>query len=123
VVGDLYGNALITTTELIRSNPDLVARFRDALLEGLAYSLDHPDEAGQILHKYQPSLDAESAADELRLMEPSVRGGQDFGDLNPARVARAVAILEGTGIIPTALQPEQVVAFNLVPGARASASR
>ncbi|WP_204015510.1 ABC transporter substrate-binding protein, partial [Virgisporangium aurantiacum] len=32
VIRDLYGNALGTTTDLIKSNPDLVRRFRDATL-------------------------------------------------------------------------------------------
>ncbi|GAA0923255.1 ABC transporter substrate-binding protein [Virgisporangium aurantiacum] len=99
-LGDLYGNALIATTELIAKNPDLVKRFRDALLDGLRYSIDHPGEAGQILVKYQPTLDAKAAAAELDLMRSTVLSDGHVGALDSVRVTRAIAALQATGQIP-----------------------
>src|SRR5690606_28396268 len=51
---DLYGNTLVTSTKLLEEKPDLVKRFQEALLKGLAYAIDHPQEAAQILVKYEP---------------------------------------------------------------------
>jgi NitT/TauT family transport system substrate-binding protein len=65
---DLYGNVLVTPTTLTTRSPDLVRRFSTALMKGLAYTIAHPDEAGQILHQAQPTTDAATAAAEVRLM-------------------------------------------------------
>jgi NitT/TauT family transport system substrate-binding protein len=117
VIADLYGNALVTTTTVINDNPGLVARFRDALLEGLVYSVQHPQEAGQILHQQIPAQDATAAAAELEKMAPYVLVAGRAGVLDPARVARAVAILAGAGAITTTPRPDALVDFKLAPAA------
>jgi NitT/TauT family transport system substrate-binding protein len=99
VIADLYGNGLVTTTTVIHDNPDLVARFRDALLEGLVWSVQHPQDAGQILHQQIPAQNAAAAAGELEKMAPYVFVAGQAGVLDPGRVARAVAILAGAGAI------------------------
>jgi NitT/TauT family transport system substrate-binding protein len=40
-----------------------------------------------------------------------------IGSISESRVARAIAILQGGGLIPAGLTPDQVVDFNLVPKA------
>lgn len=114
VLTDLYGNALVASTRLLREDPDLVRRFSDALLAGLVYAIDHPQEAGQILHKHVPVQDPDNAAAELTLMAPYVRSGGVAGVLDPAQVARAIAILNGTGIVTGPLGPDDVVQFDAV---------
>jgi NitT/TauT family transport system substrate-binding protein len=113
-ITDLYGNALITSTKLAQNNPDLVKRFRTALLKGLEYSIDHPDETGDIIHKVQASLDPKIAAEEVRLMTPYVRGGPSIGALDQSRVAKSIAILQGAGAIPAGLTPDAVVDWSVV---------
>ncbi|MCW6005144.1 ABC transporter substrate-binding protein [Micromonospora sp. CPCC 205371] len=117
VLSDLYGNALITSTKTLDGDPELVRRFSTALLAGLAYAVDHPEEAGQILHKHVPAQDPVIAADELRLMRPYVRLDGRIGTFDPGRVARAVAILRSTGVVKGALEPADVVSFEAVPAA------
>jgi NitT/TauT family transport system substrate-binding protein len=114
VLTDLYGNALLASTKVIREDPDLVRRFAGALLEGLVYAIGHPEEAGQILRKYVPTADPATAAAEVELMEPYVRANGAVGVFEGARVARAVAIPRGTGIIPGELPTADVVAFDFV---------
>jgi NitT/TauT family transport system substrate-binding protein len=111
VLTDLYGNALITSTAVLDGDPDLVRRFSTALLAGLAYAVDHPEEAGQILHKHVPAQDPAIAADELRLMRPYVRLDGRTGTFDPSRVARAIAILSSTGLVKRELTPDDVVSF------------
>ncbi|MGN9913645.1 ABC transporter substrate-binding protein [Phytohabitans sp. LJ34] len=114
VLTDLYGNALLASTKVIREDPDLVRRFAGALLEGLVYAIGHPEESGQILRKYVPTADPATAAAEVELMEPYVRANGTAGVFEGARVARAVAILRGTGIIAGELPTADVVAFDFV---------
>jgi NitT/TauT family transport system substrate-binding protein len=116
VLTDLYGNALLASTKVLRENPDLVRRFAAALLAGLVYAIDHPQEAGQILHRYVPTVDPAIAAAEVDLMEPYVRANGVVGAFEGARVARAVAILRGTGIVAGELPTTDLVAFDFVSG-------
>jgi NitT/TauT family transport system substrate-binding protein len=119
VITDLYGTGLVTTTSMIDENPDLVARFRDALLEGLLYCVQNPQESGELLHQAVPAVDAALAGDEMARMAGYV-GGQP-GVIVPERVARAVAILSGSGTITRRPAPEDLVALDLVPGGAAAA--
>jgi len=115
---DLYGNTVLTSDKLAKEKPDVVKRFRDALLKGLTYSIDNPDEAGQILAGEIPTAKAPVAAAELKIMASFVRGSSSaVGALEPDRVARALAILSGSGTIPSGLKPEQIVSFDLTPKA------
>jgi NitT/TauT family transport system substrate-binding protein len=119
-LSDLYGNGIITSVGLTQQNPDLVKRFRDAVLKGLKYTIEHPDEAATILKKAQPAADVAAATGEIKLMTPYVTSsgaGAPFGALDQNRVARAIAILSGAGLINPGLTPESVVAFDLTPKA------
>jgi len=118
-VTHLYGNALWTTQDLIKSDPDLVRDFRKALFKGLAYSLEHPDEAGQILAKNVPAVKAEPAAAELKLMKPYVEqvpGGGAVNSINAERVARMIGVLQSVGAISKSYSPNDLVDFSLAAG-------
>lgn len=117
---DLYGNVLITSSQYAKEHPDKVKKFTQALLKGLQDSITNPDEAGTILKKYVPTAEPKSAAAELTLMAPFVRSeasGVSVGALDSQRVARSIAILQGSGQIPAGLTPEQVITFDLTPNA------
>ena len=60
-----YGNMVMTTDGLIKENPDLVRRFTQATVKGLAYAFDKPQEAVTILQKYHKEADPEFSSDEL----------------------------------------------------------
>jgi NitT/TauT family transport system substrate-binding protein len=58
-VGDylqLVGNGLITNETVLKNNPDLVRRMVKALLEGISYTMAHPDEAYTISTQYVENL-------------------------------------------------------------------
>jgi NitT/TauT family transport system substrate-binding protein len=117
-LSDLYGNALVTSATLAGQNPDLVKRFRVAAVKALKWTIENPDEAAQILRKAQPAADLAAATGEIKLMtqyvKPTVTNAP-IGALDQQRVARAIAILQGSGLIPSGLTPEAVVAFDLTP--------
>ncbi|WP_433207194.1 ABC transporter substrate-binding protein [Dactylosporangium sp. CS-047395] len=116
-LGDLYGNGLITTAKIAKENPELAKRFRDAALKGLQYTIDHPDEAAQILKKAQPAADVTAAVGEITLMKPYVTSGSGLGVMEQERVARAIATLQASELIPAGLTPDSVVDFSLTPKA------
>jgi len=108
---DLYGNALVTAKDLPTKNPQLVERFRGALLKGLQYSIDHPEETGQILRKYQPTQDAGVAAAEVTGMAAFVRpAAGPIGGSDEARVQKTISLLTDAGAIP----PGSITAADIV---------
>ena len=117
---DLYGNVLITSSKYAQDNPDKTKKFTAALLKGLQDSINNPAEAGKILKKYVPTANPDAAAAELTLMGPFVKSaasGVPVGALDAQRVARSIAILQGSGQIGEGLTPEKVINFGVVPQA------
>jgi NitT/TauT family transport system substrate-binding protein len=113
---DLFGNAIVTTAEITEKNPEMAKRFRDVMLKALKYTIDHPEEAAEIMNKAQPAADKAAATGEIKLMTPYVTSGAGaFGALDEQRAARAIAILQGAGLIPAGLTPDKVVDFDLTP--------
>jgi NitT/TauT family transport system substrate-binding protein len=118
-LGDLFGNGIVASKKIINENPDLVKRMRDALLKGLQYSIDHPDEAAEILHEAQPTAVVAAAKGEIVSMTPYVPApaGGPLGSMDRKRVAKALAILQASGLIKSTVTPESVVDFDLTPTA------
>lgn len=114
-MSDLYGNSLVTSTEHAQSNPDLVQRFRDALFRGLEDSINNPQEAAEILAKYQEETNVEVAAGELEIMESYVRqAGTPIGAIDEVRISQTIAMLEATGAVPAGLTAEDVLTPSLI---------
>jgi NitT/TauT family transport system substrate-binding protein len=111
---ELYGNGLIAPTSITTGQPQLAQRFRDAALKGLRYTLEHPDEAAQIMKKAQPAADVTAAVGEITRMAPYV---DPSGAVDRQRVAAALRTLEDNGLVPPGLTPEAVVDFALAPKA------
>ena len=94
------------------------ARSGDAALKALQWTIDNPAEAAQILKDANPTADLASATGEIKLMTPYVKPANakaPFGGLDQQKVARAIAILQGAGLIPSGLTPDAVVKFDLTP--------
>jgi NitT/TauT family transport system substrate-binding protein len=116
---DLFGNAVLTTTELTQKNPDLVKRFREAMRKALVYTVEHPEEAAALLHQKQPETAADAASQEIKLMTPSVTAegtGASIGLISKTRMLGAIESLRSAGLIEPAMTPEDVVDFDAMPG-------
>ncbi|MBI2880008.1 MAG: ABC transporter substrate-binding protein [Candidatus Tectomicrobia bacterium] len=53
---DIYSLGLIATDERIAQNPGQVRRFVDASVRGIAWAVEHPGRAAEILKKYNPEI-------------------------------------------------------------------
>lgn len=104
---DLYGNVVVTTRDVDR---DLQRRFVRALNRGLRYAVDHPDEAGEILHAAVPTTAAAAAGAEVALMKGYA--GSPVAD--PALVARSIALMQSVGLVPAgSIDPGVVFDFDI----------
>jgi NitT/TauT family transport system substrate-binding protein len=116
-LSDLYGGVIITSIDLMKKNPDLVKRFNGALMKGLKYAVEHPDEAGKILKAADNSQNDQLAAQELALLKPYTipAGGAPVGTLDKDRMAKNIALLQGLSLIPSGLTPDDAMDTSFLP--------
>ncbi|HEY85362.1 MAG TPA: ABC transporter substrate-binding protein [Chloroflexi bacterium] len=108
---DFPGDALFTRTELIEQNPDLIIRMLRASLRGWQYAVEHPEEAADIVLKYdktgeqtrdhQLSMMTEIA----KLVQAPVR---PLGYTDRADVRRTIDTLFTYGVLSQRVEPEDV---------------
>jgi NitT/TauT family transport system substrate-binding protein len=115
----LYGNTIITRTDLAKDHPDQVKKFTGALLKGLQDTIDNPAEAAKTMQKYVPKLDVGVATAELNLMKDYVKPkgfkGQ-LGEVDEQRVKTVIAALVDAKQVPAnTLTPADVVDGTLAP--------
>ena len=116
---ELYGNAIITRTDLAKQHPDQVKKFTGALLKGLQDTIDDPAAAAKIMKKYVPNTDLEVATKELELMKHYVKPdgfNGALGEVDTARVEKVIAALVAAGQVPQGgITPADVVDGALAP--------
>jgi NitT/TauT family transport system substrate-binding protein len=81
-----HGNAVMAADSLIQGNPDLIRRFVQATVRGLAYAFERPDEAVEIMQKYNREVEPEPAKAELLIMKGLVSpeaASRGLGYMNP----------------------------------------
>jgi len=119
VLPDLYGNAIITRSDLAKDHPDQVKKFSNALLKGLQDTFNDPAAAAAILKKYVPNTDLAVATKELEIMKEYIKP-DDFkgplGEVTQERVQKVISLLEQSNAIGKgSIKPEDVVTLNLAP--------
>jgi NitT/TauT family transport system substrate-binding protein len=64
---DLYNNGVVIPDDTLRSDPNMVKEFLQALAEAMAWCVQDPDAANAITLKYNPALDRDIARRELQV--------------------------------------------------------
>jgi len=70
---NLVSNGIITNEETIAEKPELVAGLVRAVLRGLRYTIDHPQEAFEICLEYVPEAGGENWQTQMAVLEESIR--------------------------------------------------
>ena len=102
---NLVSNGLITNEPTLQVRPELAQGMVRAALRGLAYTLEHPDEAFDIALKYVPDAasDAETSAVNRAVLDKSVEfwsaGPGELGLSNEADWQRAQQIMQQMGLV------------------------
>jgi NitT/TauT family transport system substrate-binding protein len=112
---DLYGNGIIASDALLRSNPDLVKRFVTATLQGLKDAIANPQEAGAIMHKHHRQVEADIATAETRIVGTlTQQEGVPLGTLTPERVKKSIDLVAGAFTLKNPVSPEDIYAPGFV---------
>ena len=109
---DLYGNGIIASDALIKSNPDLVRRFVAATVQGLKDAIANPQAAGTIMNKHHREVDADIATAETRIV--GTLTGQPLGVLNATRVKKTLDIVAGAYTLKYPVTPDDLYAPGFV---------
>jgi NitT/TauT family transport system substrate-binding protein len=119
VLPQLYGNAILTRSDLAKDHPDQVKKFTGALLKGLQDTVTDPAGSAAILKKYVPDTDLAVATAELDIMKdftkPKTFNGP-LGDVSVDRVNTIISLLEQSKAIDKgSITPADVVTMSLAP--------
>lgn len=101
---DLPSNGLVTSEKLLQEDPDLVTRMTRALLKGIQYTLDNPDEAFQISLKNVPEAGGEQEQVSRAIFDASLslwtpRAGKKLGHTDPDVWAKAEQFMRDMGLL------------------------
>jgi diguanylate cyclase (GGDEF)-like protein/PAS domain S-box-containing protein len=99
---DFYGDTLFTTEAHLKASPRAVRAFREAVLRGWRYAMDHPEEAADlILSRYSQRHSRDhllfEAAELKRLMQPDL---VDIGLMSEARWQQIARTYVEQGMLP-----------------------
>ncbi len=103
---NLPSNGLVTSETLLREDPDLVTSMTRAILRGIQYTLDHPDEAFQIALKHVPEAGGEQEKVSRAIFDASLtlwtpKAGHKLGHTDLDTWATAEQFLREMGLLET----------------------
>ena len=107
---DLVANGLVTNEDLIREDPDLIRRIVGASLKGLAYTIEHPDEAFDIARQFIPEMSDEDAPTQRAVLETSIELWRSNapGLSDPQAWADSAAFMRASGLIETDVEVDKL---------------
>ena len=118
-----YANGIITTDEIIEKKPDLARRFVAAVVEGVTYSFDHPEESCTLLRKHAPSVDQDICLAELELVKglalTDETKANGIGYMSKAGVQATIDVMKEHMGLKSAITPEEAFDMSFLPKAGA----
>ena len=108
---DFPGDVLFTSTKIVQENPDLCVRMLRASLRGWQYAIENPEEAADIVLKYDKS-GVQTREHQLSMMREIAKLVQvnlrPIGYTDRADVRRTIDALYSYKILNTQLNPDTV---------------
>lgn len=100
---DLPSNGLIASDKTISDRPELVQRMTNAMLEGIRYTLENPDEAFAISLKAVPEAAGDNEAINRAIFDASLdlwqTAPEDLGLSDPAAWEQAAVFMAEMGLV------------------------
>ena len=94
------GHMMITSEAMIRDRPDVVQRFTMAVVESLAYSVDHPQEAVASTIARDPKFSPEVGGKQLAVYIPAIMRNRPLGWIDMADMERTKSQMVSVGLLP-----------------------
>lgn len=120
----LYGSALITTSQMISSHPDLVQRFVNATLQSTIAAIHHPGDAINSLIKYNPQLSYNVSMNDMEITiqtaMPNINSSSyilnplTLGCVNSSRMQTTINMVSAAYGFTTQPSPSDIYTNNFV---------
>ncbi|MBN2149465.1 MAG: ABC transporter substrate-binding protein [Anaerolineales bacterium] len=108
---DFPGDVLFTSSKMAEENPDICMRMVRASLRGWQYAIDHPEEAADIVLKYDES-GLQTREHQLSMMQEIAKLVQvsvrPLGYTDRADIRRVIDTLYNYGVLNSLIEPEDV---------------
>jgi NitT/TauT family transport system substrate-binding protein len=106
----------VATAATITSKPDLVHRFVEATVRGMKDAFADPANAGAIMHKVVPQVDATIAKKETEAAaELAQIPGKPLGDIDPAGIEATLEMVKDAFKLATPVAAADVYTPGFVP--------
>lgn len=101
----LASNGIISNEETIQGNPEMIRRFIQAALQGIAYTIDHPEEAYEISTKFVEGLEQSQTDVQMEILLNSIKFWQTehLGITDAEAWQNMYAVLQEMGLITNEL--------------------
>jgi len=114
---DLVSNGIITNEKTIAEKPELVAGVVRAVLRGLRYTIDHPEEAFEICLQYVPEAGGENREAQMAVLEESIKFWESehlgYSDASAWEVSQE--FMGQVGLVDTRTDVEEMFTNQFIP--------
>jgi NitT/TauT family transport system substrate-binding protein len=108
---DFPGDVFLTNRQMVEQHPDLCLRMLRTSLRGWQYALEHPEEAVDIVLKYDKS-GVQTRQHQLSMMAEMSKlvqvPGRPLGHIDQATIQRMIDILLRYKVLSGPIQPQDV---------------
>ncbi|MBI2370771.1 MAG: ABC transporter substrate-binding protein [Deltaproteobacteria bacterium] len=116
---DIYSNGIVAQDRTVQERPDLVRRFVQATMRGVAWTVEHPDEATDIFVKHHPAVSRDLARAHLgiaidHLLTP-VALSQGIGFMTREKMDKTVEIIARYMKLPSRPPTEELYSNEFLP--------
>jgi NitT/TauT family transport system substrate-binding protein len=117
---DLYSNAIVFSRAFVKDNPKAVAGFVKAVNRAINDSLANPEAAMDVVMKREPLLKRDVEKERLlatikeEMNHPEI-AKIGFGDVDPARLKRAIAMVVDANGLPRTPSNDEVFDRSFLP--------
>jgi NitT/TauT family transport system substrate-binding protein len=108
------GHMVITNESMIKDKPQVVQAFINAYLEGLKYSVEHPDEAIAATIKRDPNFKRAVGEKQLAIINPTIKANTVLGAIPAEAIDRTQKQMQAAKLLPAGFDPKSAYTTQFV---------